>query len=181
MVANTPFRAAVLSIATSLAGAATAPAQAQSNQSPVTVLGHPETLTRIVPFGDLALATTAGQRSLVHRVSSAVREVCPDSVLRVHDLQFRLRLPGLCQFRVGRRPSANPPSDKRCEIRSAIRHVDCDHRRRPLKQRRGAGDWSAPWVPRGSCRRAVDVGEAAMFERLRSCAGRAISPLEGTS
>ena len=65
MVANTPFRAAVLLIATSLAGAATAPAQAQSNQSPVTVLGHPETLTRIVPFGDLALATTAGQRSLV--------------------------------------------------------------------------------------------------------------------
>ena len=79
MVANTPFRAAVLLIATSLAGAATAPAQAQSNQSPVTVLGHPEALTRIVPFGDLALATTAGQRSLVHRVSSAVREVCPDS------------------------------------------------------------------------------------------------------
>lgn len=79
MVAKTPFRAAVLLIATSLAGAATAPAQAQSNQSPVTVLGHPEALTRIVPFGDLALATTAGQRLLVHRVSNAVREVCPDS------------------------------------------------------------------------------------------------------
>lgn len=79
MVAKIPSRAAVTFIAALLAGAATTPALAQPSQSPVTVLGHPEALTRIVPFGDLALATSAGQRSLVHRVSSAVREVCPDS------------------------------------------------------------------------------------------------------
>lgn len=74
MVAKIPSRAAF--IAALLAGA---PALAQPSQSPVTVLGHPEALTRVVPFGDLALGTSAGQRSLVHRVSSAVREVCPDS------------------------------------------------------------------------------------------------------
>jgi UrcA family protein len=80
MVAHTvPLRAAVTFAAALLAGT-TAPLQAQSTQRPVTVLGRQEAgLTRIVPFGDLSLASKAGQNILYHRVGVAVRQVCPNS------------------------------------------------------------------------------------------------------
>jgi UrcA family protein len=59
-------------------GAATTPVNAQAHSSPVTVVApRSESLTRIVPYGDLSLATKAGRRVLFHRVSIAVREVCP--------------------------------------------------------------------------------------------------------
>ena len=74
-----PSRAAVTFAAALLAGA-TAPLQAQPPQAPVTVLGHQEAgLTRLVPFGDLSLASEAGQRILYRRVGVAVGEVCTDN------------------------------------------------------------------------------------------------------
>jgi UrcA family protein len=79
VASNTPSRAAVMFIAALLAGASTAPVQAQGDQRPVTVLGHPETLTRTVQFADLSLSTAAGRRALVHRVGQAVGEVCPNA------------------------------------------------------------------------------------------------------
>ena len=74
-------RAIVTSIGTLVAGAGASAAQAatQSNQQPVTVLGRPDALVRVVSFGDLALATKAGRNTLERRVSDAVGEVCPDS------------------------------------------------------------------------------------------------------
>lgn len=46
---------------------------------PLTIVAHrPEpTLTRIVPYGDLSLATKEGKKVLMHRVGMAVTEVCP--------------------------------------------------------------------------------------------------------
>jgi UrcA family protein len=75
------YRAIIASVGTLLAGASAGAAHAatQNNQQPVTVLGRPDALVRIVPFGDLALATKAGRNSLERRVSDAVGEVCPDS------------------------------------------------------------------------------------------------------
>jgi len=46
-------------------------------QPPVEVVAQ-KAYTRIVPFGDLSLATKAGQKILFRRVGYAVREVCPD-------------------------------------------------------------------------------------------------------
>ena len=73
--------ALVTSVGTLLAGASAGAAQAatQNDQQPVTVLGRPDALVRIVAYGDLALATKAGRNSLERRVSDAVGEVCPDS------------------------------------------------------------------------------------------------------
>lgn len=63
-----------------IAGVATVPAQAQTHQQPVTVTGHAESsLTTLVPFGDLALTTSAGRAVLEARVDKAVGQVCPDS------------------------------------------------------------------------------------------------------
>jgi UrcA family protein len=50
-------------------------------QPPVEVVAQKDVPTRIVPFGDLSLATKAGQRILFRRVGYAVREVCPDEDL----------------------------------------------------------------------------------------------------
>ena len=55
------------------------PVCAQSARHPVTVLGHPEdSNTRIVPYGDLSLMTKQGRGQLIHRVTVAIDEVCPD-------------------------------------------------------------------------------------------------------
>ena len=79
VASNTPSRAAVMFIAALLAGAPTAPAQAQSAQQPVTVLGHQKEapLTEAVQFSDLAITTRAGRSALMSRVGQAIGEVCP--------------------------------------------------------------------------------------------------------
>ena len=46
------------------------------SEPPVEVVAKP-LLTRHVPYGDLQLASKAGQRVLYRRVGVAVREVCP--------------------------------------------------------------------------------------------------------
>jgi UrcA family protein len=45
---------------------------------PVNVLAHTDTVTRIVPYGDLSLATRKGRRTLMRRVDVAVDQVCPE-------------------------------------------------------------------------------------------------------
>ena len=64
-------------IGAALVGAMAAPAHAQSSR-PVTVLVHPDTLTRTVPYADLSLTTREGRRTLMRRVDVAVDDVCPE-------------------------------------------------------------------------------------------------------
>jgi UrcA family protein len=89
LACKTPSLAAAASIAAALVAT---PLQAQSSQQPVTVLGHQKEapLTRIVPYGDLALTTGAGRSILMHRVRTAVREVCPDAAYAqsVYNLEY---------------------------------------------------------------------------------------------
>lgn len=68
--------------ATALAGTATAvQAQSQSDK-PVVVRAQPDDLTptRRVSYADLDLASLAGEKTLYHRVSGAVSDVCIDAV-----------------------------------------------------------------------------------------------------
>ena len=66
-------------IGTALVIAAASPVHGQSLfHQPVTVQGHRDTLTRVVPYGDLALTTNQGRGILMRRVSAAVTDVCPD-------------------------------------------------------------------------------------------------------
>lgn len=54
----------------------------------VRVVAHP--LTHLVHYDDLALATKAGRKSLMHRVKAAVSEVCPayDEHGDAYDVQY---------------------------------------------------------------------------------------------
>lgn len=79
MVTRTNHARAIVTVMVALlASAGPAPAGAQSRQTPVTVLGRPDTLIRVVSFDDLALATKQGRSALERRVGDAVGEVCPD-------------------------------------------------------------------------------------------------------
>jgi UrcA family protein len=65
-------------VGTLLIVAITAPAHAQPQQ-PVTVIARQaQPVTASVPYGDLALATSAGQRVLNHRISAALSKLCPN-------------------------------------------------------------------------------------------------------
>lgn len=64
-------------IGSALVAAGAAPVHARPR--PVTVVAHPDEYTRIVRYADLPLTTKAGRRMLLHRVSVAVQEVCPDT------------------------------------------------------------------------------------------------------
>lgn len=67
-------------VGTLLIGAAAFPVHAQTNAKPVTVIAQrPDTLTRVVPYGDLSLASKEGRNILYHRVGLAVHQVCPDA------------------------------------------------------------------------------------------------------
>ena len=67
-------------IGTLLIGAAAFPVHAQTSARPVTVIAQrPDTLTRVVPYGDLSLASKAGRNVLYRRVGLAVHQVCPDT------------------------------------------------------------------------------------------------------
>ena len=66
-------------IGTALVIAAASPVHGQSfSHQPVTVQGHRDSITRIVPYGDLALTSNRGRQVLMRRVSTAVTQVCPD-------------------------------------------------------------------------------------------------------
>jgi UrcA family protein len=66
-------------IGTALVLAAASPVHSQSfSHQPVTVQGHRDSITRIVPYGDLALTSDQGRRILMRRVDAAVTQVCPD-------------------------------------------------------------------------------------------------------
>jgi UrcA family protein len=62
-------------LGTLVIGAAATPLHAQ--ERPVTVTARPDQLTRVVPYGDLSLATKQGRHILMHRVDVAVDQVCP--------------------------------------------------------------------------------------------------------
>jgi UrcA family protein len=62
-------------IGTALLIVAASPAH---SQPPVEVVAHKDALTRVVPYGDLSLASQTGRKILVRRVGLAVREVCPE-------------------------------------------------------------------------------------------------------
>ena len=49
-------------------------------ERPVIVAAEPEAATRRVTYADLDLATQLGERALVRRVSSAVKEVCREEL-----------------------------------------------------------------------------------------------------
>jgi len=63
-------------LGTLLVGAAVFPAHAQELSNPVTVTGHPDSITRSVSFADLTLKTRHDRGVLMHRVDLAVGKIC---------------------------------------------------------------------------------------------------------
>ena len=61
-----------------LVGTVASPVHAQAHH-PLTVTGHPDEMTRVVPYGDLSLATSEGRKILMRRVGYAVDEICMPS------------------------------------------------------------------------------------------------------
>ena len=94
-----------------LVGTVASPVHAQAHH-PLTVTGHPDEMTRVVPYGDLSLATSEGRKILMRRVGYAVDEICTPSEVNGGSLDVpyciarlgpvldrRSRLPLLVRFR----------------------------------------------------------------------------------
>jgi UrcA family protein len=75
------LQSTILASALLASGLAASPALAMGEQKPVVVTAQPEDVvpTRRVSYRDLNLANREGEKTLYHRVSKAVSDVCQES------------------------------------------------------------------------------------------------------